>query len=421
MKTLLKNCVINNKVQNLIIEGDIISYIGKNVLSCDQEIDINNLIVIPGVIDPHTHIRDLKQSEKEDWTSASNAALRGGTTMVFDMPNTRPPTVNLEYLNVKRKKAEAAKINYMFNIAATNFNLPEVIEILETKPSDVAALKLFLAGSNSNEFVDDIEIINRIFDISLKYDLPVIVHTELQKCVEKYSEKVLKPTVTDHNYIRNRECSIKGTELLISSATEIGNKLYLAHTSTAEEIDLVKKNKNKCNVYCETSPHHLLINEEILETAGNFGKVNPPLRTKKDNERIMKGILEGSVDTIGTDHAPHQLNEKLKPYIEAPSGFPGLETSLPLLLNEVNKGSFSLDKLIELSSLNSSEIFKVKNRGGIEEGYYADLTVIDIKKQWKIEASKFKSKAKYSPYEGMTGKGDVVMTFVNGELRYKNI
>ncbi len=220
--------------------------------------------------------------------------------------------------------------------------------------------------------------------------------------------------------MRNRECSIKGTELLINIAKEIGNKLYLAHTSTAEEIDLVKNNKNKCNVFCETSPHHLLINEDVLKTAGNFGKVNPPLRTKKDNERILQGIIEATVDTIGTDHAPHQLSEKLKAYSEAPSGFPGLETSLPLLLNEVNKGNFLLNKLIELTSLNSSKIFKLKNRGKIEEGYYADITVIDMNKTWKIEAGKFKTKAKYSPYEGMAGKGDVVMTFVNGELKYNS-
>ncbi len=140
MKLLLKNCNLNNQIQNILIEDNIISYIGKNIPTCDKEIDINNLTVIPGVIDPHVHVRDLKQTEEEDWTSASNAALKGGTTMVFDMPNTRPPTVNLEYLNLKREKAKAAKINYMFNIAATAYNLQEVIEILDTKPTDVAAL-----------------------------------------------------------------------------------------------------------------------------------------------------------------------------------------------------------------------------------------------------------------------------------------
>lgn len=421
MKTLLKNCNINNDILNLLIENDRISYIGKNDCICDREIDIRNQIVIPGIIDPHTHIRDLKQSDKEDWTSASYAALRGGTTMVFDMPNTRPPTVNLEYLNLKREKAKVSKINYMFNIAATSLNIDEVIEILESKPDDVAALKLFMAGSNSNEFVDDPDDLKRIFEIAVNYDLPIITHTELQKCVENYSNQIQNPTVKDHNHMRNRECSIKGTELLISYAKKFGSKLYLAHTSTGDEIDLVKQNKNKCRIYCETSPHHLLINEEILHKAGNFGKVNPPLRTKEDNERIMRGIQEGTVDTIGTDHAPHKIEEKLKPYKEAPSGFPGLETSLPMLLNEVKKGSFDIEKLIELTSYNSSQIFKVKDRGQLKEGFFADITVVDPEKSWKIEAEKFNTKAKYSPYEGMTGKGDVVMTFVNGELKYKNL
>jgi len=421
MKTLLKNCKINNEIQNLLIEDSIISYIGKNIPSCNQEIDIKNLIVIPGIIDPHVHVRDLQQAEKEDWTSVSAAALRGGVTTVFDMPNTRPPTVNLEFLNKKREKAKVAEINYKFNIAATSQNISELTEILETKSDDVSALKLFLAGSNSNEFVDDIEIIKQIFDISLKYDLPVIVHTELQKCVEEFSAKIKNPTVRNHNFMRNRECSIKGTELLIKFAKETGNKLYLAHTSTAEEIDLVKANKNKCNVFCETSPHHLLINEDILEKAGNFGKVNPPLRTKKDNKRILQGIIEGTVDIIGTDHAPHKRSEKLKDYNDAPSGFPGIETSLPLLLNEVDRGSFCIEKLIEITSLNSSKIFNLKNRGALKEGYFADITVIDLNKKWKVEAKKFRTKAKYSPYEGMTGKGDVVMTFVNGKLKYNNL
>ncbi|RLD49592.1 MAG: hypothetical protein DRI94_10850 [Bacteroidetes bacterium] len=417
---LLKNASINGKIQNLLIKNNIIDYVGTNLPDADIEYDIRGLDVIPGMIDPHVHVRDLKQSEKEDWSSASNAALKGGITTVFDMPNTRPPTVNLQFLNAKREKAKLAKVNYKFNVAATSQNLKELAELLDTKPEDVAALKLFLAGSNSNEFVDDEEDIKQIFDLSLKYNLPVIVHTEWQKCVEEYSAKVQNPTVSDHNFMRNSECSVKGTDLLISLAKEIGNKLYLAHISTAEEIDIIKANKEKCRVFCEVTPHHLLINEEILKTAGNFGKVNPPLRTEKDNKRIMQGIIEGTVDTIGTDHAPHLLSEKLKEYSQAPAGFPGLETALPLLINEVNKGSFDLKKLIEITSFNTAKIFNLKNRGQIKEGYFADLTVIDMNKTWKIEAKNFKTKAKYSPYEGMSGKGDVVMTFVNGELRFEN-
>jgi dihydroorotase len=420
MKILLKNCNINNQIQNLLIDGEFIHYIGKNVPDSDNEIDIKKLHVIPGLIDPHVHVRDLRQSEKEDWISASKAALRGGITMVFDMPNTRPPTVNLEFLNLKREKAKHSAINYKFNVAATSQNIDDVIRILKTAPSDVAALKLFIAGSNSNEYVEDRTTIEKIFEISNVYNLPVIIHSELQSCIKQYEGYISNPKISDHNFIRNRECAIKSTEMLIESAKKIGNKIYIAHTSTAEEIEIIKSNKNKCRLYCETSPHHLLLNEDVLETAGNFGKVNPPLRTESDNKRILEAINEGTVDTIGTDHAPHLLTEKLKPYIEAPSGFPGLETLLPLLLNQVNNGAFSLEKLVELSSFNSSQIFNLPLRGKIKEGYYADLTVVDMNKQWKIEAQKFYSKAKYSPYENMTGFGDVEMTFVNGKLKYHN-
>lgn len=422
MTHLLTNGFIYEQKQNLLIEDGQIKYIGSNFPEANKQTDIEGLHILPGIIDPHTHIRDLKQSGKEDWTSASEAALRSGTTYVFDMPNTRPPTVNREYLNMKREKAKASKINYAFNIAATALNIPQMLEILEAYPKDVRALKLFLAGSNSNEFVDNTEIIKQIFEASLKYDKPVIIHTELQECVENYSAKVKQADVRDHNYMRNRECSIKGTELIIKLASEIGNEIYTAHTSVAEEIDLIAaaKKKGKCRVFCETSPHHLLINESILETAGNFGKVNPPLRTLRDNERIMRGILEGTVDTIGTDHAPHKRSEKLLPFSKAPSGFPGLETSSRLLLNEVNKGNFSLQRYIELSSEKSAEIFKLHRRGKIKQGFWADLAIIDLNKTWTIRAEDFATKAKYSPYEGFTGKGDVVMTFVNGKLLYNN-
>ncbi len=398
MRKIYKNCRLLTGIHDIVTENGIITFTGTGASGEGQVIDLHGKWVIPGMIDPHVHVRDLRQAEKEDWTSMSLAALRGGVTTVFDMPNNKPPTTNLANLNQKRAVAKASKVNYKFNIAATAYNLPEVVEILETHPDDVAALKLFLAGSNSNEFVNDTEVIKRIFDISLKYDLPVIVHTEWQACVEKFTAKVHHPTVKDHNYIRNRACSIQGTELVIDIATAIGNKLYIAHTSTAEEIDIIRAAKRKCRVYCETTPHHLLLNEEILEEMGNFGKVNPPLRTRKDNERIMRGIIEGTVDTIGTDHAPHRKSEKLLPYEKAPSGFPGLETGLPLLLQEVKKGSFSMERLIDITSRNSAAIFGLEKRGAIEVGYYADLVAVDFEKTWKIEAERFLSKAKYSPF-----------------------
>ncbi|PID87962.1 MAG: hypothetical protein CSB06_02545 [Bacteroidia bacterium] len=419
MKLLLKNGYIKKQKQHLLITDDKIAYIGKNIPDCDREIDVEGLDVIPGMIDPHVHVRDLKQSEKEDWTSASQAALRGGICTIFDMPNTNPPTLDLPSLLLKREKAKKASVNYKFNVAATSCNLPQLTELLNNKPEDVAALKLFMAGSNSNEFVEDPETLDRIFTLSRNYNLPLIVHSESQKCVNEYAQKIKTPEIKDHNYIRNRKCAEKSTGVLIDLANRHGNKLYIAHTSTAEEIDLLQEAKKKNpNIYCETSPHHLLLNEEILTTAGNFGKVNPPLRTSRDNQRILQGILDYTVDTIGTDHAPHLKTQKERPYAEAPSGFPSLELAMPLLLNQVNEKKITLERLIELTSLRTSEIFNLPQRGKLEEGFFADIAVIDRHKKWTIHAKNFRTKAKYSPYENFTGIGDVVMTFVNGKLLY---
>lgn len=406
-------------MQNLLIKDELIEYVGTNIPECDIEYDIKNNIVIPGMIDPHVHVRDLQQANKEDWTSVSEAALRGGVTTVFDMPNNKPPTINLKNLNLKREKANLSQVNYKFNVAVTNDNLQEVEEILISKPNDISALKLFLAGSNSNEYVSDKEHIKRIFDLSFKFDIPVICHTEIQECINSYSAKFKKPTIKNHNEIRNRDCSIKGTELLIEIAKETGGIFYSAHTSTKEEMEIIASNKDKCRVFCEVSPHHLLLNETILEKVGNFGKVNPPLRTKEDNIVILNAINYGTVDTIGSDHAPHLVSEKLQDYKNAPSGFPSIEIELQLLLSELNKGNISLKKLIEITSLNTAKIFKLKNIGKLQEGYFADLAIIDINKKWKIKANEFKTKAKYSPYEGIEGKGYVIMTFVNGKLKYQ--
>ncbi len=416
-KTLVTNSIINNKPQNLLIENGFISYIGADMPAYDTLIDLQGKTLIPGLIDPHVHVRDLGQTDKEDWLSASKAAVAGGITMLFDMPNNKPPTVNLKNLNLKRDLARKSLVHYKFNIAVTEHNLDDVKEILDTNPDDVSALKLFLAGSSANEYVENTDTIKRIFDMSLRYDLPVIIHTELQKCIEKYQAKVQNPTVLDHNYIRNRECANRGTELVVNLAKEIGNAVYIAHTSTTEEIDIIRQNKDKARIYCEVTPHHLLLEESILQKTGNFGKVNPPIRTKADNLALWQGIADGTVDTIGTDHAPHKISEKSQAYSQAPSGFPGLETALPLLLNEVNKGNLTLEKLMELTATNTAKIFKIDKRGEIKPSYYADLTVVDLNKQWRIEPNKFKTKAKYSPFDGFEGTGMPVMTFVNGELR----
>ncbi|HHE39442.1 MAG TPA: dihydroorotase [Candidatus Cloacimonetes bacterium] len=432
MKILLKKCKLINGFKDIIIEGEKIIDIkpcgnsplergATSVAGCvetdfDQIIDIKGNLVIPGVIDPHTHIRDLQQSEKEDWLSASKAALAGGVTTVFDMPNTIPATTNLINLNLKREVAKKTLINYKFFIGATNFNQKDIEEILVSKSTDIAGIKVFLAGSSNNDTVSYNEVLKSIFQIAKKYDKIVTVHTEMQTCLNEWRDRLPYKTVFKHNAIRNRQCSIKGTKLVLELAEKVGNKICIAHCSTKEEIEIIRKYKKNNPVYCEVTPHHLLLNESILEKVGNFGKVNPPLRTEKDNIALWEAIHDGTIDFMGTDHAPHKREEKLLNYSQAPSGLPGLETGLHLLLNEVNKGNLSLEKLVELTSKNASKIFDIQKRGEIKVGNYADLTVIDMNKKWKIDAKEFKTKAKYSPFDGMEVKGKAITTFVNKKM-----
>ncbi len=419
MKILLKNCKLIQGLSNIIIEDDKIS----DIIPCSQAgfgqtIDIKSNLVIPGIIDPHVHVRDLQQAYKEDWKTASMAALAGGVTTIFDMPNTLPATINLKNLNIKREVAEKSLVNCKFFIGATNSNLKNIEEILSEEPSDVAGIKIFLAASSSNEIIKDRNLLKQIFKIAKKHNEVVIVHTELQELLDKWQQRLPYNNILKHNAIRNRQCAIKGTELVLKLSEEIGNKIYIAHVSTFEEIELIRKYKCNNQIFCEVTPHHLLLNESILEKVGNIGKVNPPLRSEKDNEALWQAINNGIVDTIGTDHAPHTIEEKQLEYDDAPSGFPGLETGLHLLLNEVNKGKLKLEKLIKLTSENPARIFQLEKRGEIKVGNFADLTIIDMNMKWKIDSSKFKSKAKYSPFDGMEIKGKVMMTFVNGKTYY---
>ena len=424
MKTLLKNCRLTTGMKNIIIEDEKIIDIkhssrkdeGRRLeTNFDQIIDIKGNLVIPGVIDPHVHVRDLKQTYKEDWISVSKTALAGGVTTVFDMPNTIPATTNLTNLNIKREAAKKALVNYKFYIGVTNNNLKDIEQIFSNEPPDIVGIKIFLSGSSSNDVLEKSKI-EEVFKVAKKYDKIVVVHTELQECLNKWNLKIKEKTILNHNKIRNRECALKGTELVLEIAEKIQNKLYIAHISTAEEVELIRKYKNNNWIFCEVTPHHLLLNESILEKVGNFGKVNPPLQTKKDNHALWKAIYDGTIDFMGTDHAPHKLAEKQKEYSQAPSGFPGLETGLHLLLNEVNRGNLTIEKLVELTSKNATEIFNLKKRGEIKIGNFADLTVIDMNKKWKIDSSKFKSKAKYSPFDGFEIQGKVEMCFVNGRM-----
>lgn len=416
MKILLKNCTTAQGLKDILIEDDIYTQIETPRTIADNCADVvrdlSGMIIIPGVTDPHVHVRDLEQSDKEDWTTCSQAALNGGITTIFDMPNTIPATDDINSLNLKRQVAKKSKVNYKFFLGANNDNIVDLDNILSGHPNDIAGIKLFLAASSSNDIVDDRISITNLFRIALKYDVPVAVHTELQRCLNEQKKHITKFDATTHNLIRDRQCAIEGTEIVLEVAKDVGNKIVICHVSTTEELELIKKYKTEgTSVYCELTPHHLILNEERTREVGNIAKVNPPLRTKADNTAMLKAVQDGTIDFIGTDHAPHKLDEKNLEYQKAPSGFPGLETALIILVDLYQQGLLSLERLVQLTSSNANQLYKIENNMKI--GNPTDYVIIDPDKLFMIEPEKFATKAKYSPFAGMKLKGKIIETKVN--------
>lgn len=416
---LLKNCIIDGFVQHILLNKEYIGSVAPKMTDAENVIDMGMKIVIPGMIDLHTHIRDLEQSYKEDWLSGSSSAIAGGVTTIFDMPNTIPPTTSLHNLQIKQQAAEKSKVNYGIYAGATPSNIDAVREMLESR--QVAGIKIFLSASSSNEVVEDRKTLVEFFKLAKEYDVPVLTHCELQSCVAEREHQYIDDkynSIHYHNVIRDRECAYKALQLVLEIASRVKNRLHVLHISTAEEMDLIKqyKRNDDFGLTCEVTPHHLFLNDSVLESAGNFGKVNPPIRNKKDNDVLFEALLDGTVDTVGSDHAPHSLEEKRRQFRKAPSGFPGLETTLPLLFSRhLSLKDLSLSKIIQLTSTNAASIMKIKNRGKIAPGYYADFTVIDPDITYTISADQFATKAKYTPFEGVTVRGKIVKTFVNGK------
>jgi dihydroorotase len=416
MRTLLSNCQTPEGIKNILIENELIRYTGSEQPAHDEMLDCSGLVVLPCMIDPHVHVRDMKLAYKETWETSSKAAIAGGITTIMDMPNTKPATTNLSGLNEKRKAAAKSEVNYFIHLGATTENLEYLRSILKKNPKDIVGIKVFLAGSSSNEVVEDPKKLEEIFQLAREFDKVVLVHTEMQSILDKWLKEAPEQSIEFHNIIRNREAAIEGTQLVIDIAKQTKAKLYICHVSTKEEIAIIRtaKKTNK-NIFCEVTPHHLVLDETILKLVGNFGKVNPPLRTKDDNEALLEAIKDGTIDCLGTDHAPHSIEEKKQKYSKAPSGFPGLETAIPMTYFLVKDKHILLQRYSELICGNATEIFNIEKRGKIKVGSFADLIVMNPNNEWQIESENFQSKAKYSPFEGMIGKAKMKYTFVNGK------
>ncbi len=379
-------------------------------------IDASGLLAIPGVIDPHVHMRDLRQSDKETWSTGSAAAIAGGVTMVFDMPNTLPPTTDRAGLDAKRAISLDAPIRRVFFIGAAPGKLESARKILESRPEDVAGLKLYMAGSSSNEVVHDAGELLDFFALAAHHNVIGAVHAEDQALVTRATNSIADPSPLDHGRCRPREAAIAATERAITAAQDTGTQLYLCHVSTAEELDLIREVKKSLRLFCEVTPHHAFLDESVLAGVGNIGKVNPPLRTPRDRMSIVRAMGDGTVDTVGSDHAPHTVAEKRRSYGLAPSGFPGLETSLGVLTTLVHAGAFGLSRLVDLTSRGVARIFGMEGHGSLDPGSVGDVTLVDLGRKWIVASSDFETKAHYSPFDGRTLIGRVAHTIICGNV-----
>lgn len=429
MPTLIKNAKIVNEGAifegDVLIEGEFITEIAERIShkspDC-QVIDANGNYLIPGAIDDQVHFREPGLTYKGTIATESRAAIAGGITSFIEQPNTVPNAVTQELLEQKYDIASQTSFaNYSFMMGGTNDNLEEV---LKTNPKNVAGIKLFLGSSTGNMLVDNQETLEKIFSstkmlIAVHCEDEATIKANLDKYKAKYGEDI---PVECHHLIRSEEACYLSSSKAIALAKKTGARLHVFHLSTAKEMELFTNAiplEDK-QITAEVCVHHLWFTNDDYTTKGNFIKWNPAVKTAADREALWKALLDGTIDVIATDHAPHTLEEKSKKYLNAPSGGPLVQHAVVAMFEAYHQGKISIEKIVEKMAHNPAKIFKVEKRGFIKQGYYADLAIVDPGQPWSVKKENIFYKCGWSPFEGTTFKSRVTHTFVNGHLAYHN-
>lgn len=425
-KYIIKNGTIINEgkreVKDILIQDGKIAKISVDIEGVDfaQVIDATGKYVIPGMIDDQVHFREPGLTHKGDIASESRAAVAGGITSFIEQPNTVPNAVTQELLEDKYAIAsEKSFANYSFMMGGTNDNLEEV---LKTNPRNVAGIKLFLGSSTGNMLVDNPEVLEKIFSST---SMLIAVHAEdeftIQANLAKYKAKYGEDIPTSfHPKIRSEEACYLSSSRAIELAKKTGARLHIFHVSTAKETTLFRNDiplKDK-KITAEVCVHHLWFTDEDYEAKGNLIKWNPAVKAKSDREGLWKALVDGRIDVIATDHAPHTLEEKSRKYTEAPSGGPLVQHALVTLLEASRQGRIQLEQIVEKTAHNPAIVFQIENRGFVREGYHADLVIIDPNTHWEVQKENILYKCGWSPLEGQEFHHTVIQTFVNGHLVY---
>ena len=400
----------------VLIEGGRIAAIDAAIhAASDQVVPGRGLHLLPGVIDDQVHFREPGLTHKEDLTTATRACAKGGVTTFLEMPNTIPTTTTVDRLHEKLALAATkCLVNFGFYIGATPTNLPELKQATRTP-----GIKIFIGSSTGEMLVDDQAALEAIF---AETTLPICAHCEDEATIRANAERFKGTTdVADHSKIRDHAAAIIATRRAIDLAFRHNHRFHVLHVSTGDEADFVADHRGL--ITAEVCPHHLFFNTDDYARLGPLVQMNPSLKTAADSRRLWQALLDGRIQVIATDHAPHTLEEKRKPYSSghggSPSGLPAVENSLALLLNEVSHGRCTIEQVVSWMSDAPARVWDIVNKGRIEVGYDADLVLVDLSKTQTIQNDQQETKSRWSPWHGVTLTGWPVRTWVLGQEVFK--
>ena len=396
-----------------ICDRKIVKVAAEIVESGDREIDATGLTLLPGVIDPQVHFREPGLEHKEDLFTASCACAKGGVTSFLEMPNTRPLTTTQAALDDKlRRASEKCLVNYGFFIGATAEILPD---LLNANPTP--GIKVFMGSMHGDLLMDDAANLEAVF---AKGDRLIAVHAEDQARINQRRQEFAGVTdIAVHSQIQDNQAALLATQLAVKLSKKYQRRLHILHLSTGEEAEFLRDEKPSW-VTAEVTPQHLLLNTSAYETIGSFAQMNPPLRSPRDNEILWQALRDGVIDFIATDHAPHTLAEKAQTYPNTPSGMPGVETSLPLMLTQAVEGRCTVAQVANWMSTAVAKAYKIPNKGKITLGFDADLVLVDLEKYRPVVREEMASKCGWSPFEGWNLTGWPVVTIVGGKVVFEN-